>query len=272
MQHQEIILGQPGQAFRFDPPDGRPTMPSVVVLYAGLRVPATIGDCTIDPVDTVLFGDANRGHTTLRVANVEGIAVGGRYLMTKPEGEREWIEVTGIHDSTLSLKHPLLHRYAGAATIRGCRISIAIDPEWSSKRHNLSDTGRHRGLAGYMIRWSYTVDTIEVTGVGFADLVTLPSAELVTPKDVDVRAPGWIAGLPPEHRANQGADFIAEAFRAVRLEAVGDAHAQKKIRDTQVLRELVQARAQVIRLENEVMHGERRKRNQESEEPNQTVR
>ena len=54
---------------------------------------------------------------------------------------------------------------------------------------------------------------------------------------------------------NAGADFIAEAFRAVRLEAVGDATATRKIRDAQVLRELVQSRAQVIRLEHEVMRG-----------------
>lgn len=228
------------------------------MLCAGLRVEATTGECRVDPVDTVLEGDAYRGSHSIRVANAEGIVARGRYLMARPEGEREWIEVTAVAGTTLSLKHPLIHRYAGAATIVGCRISIAADPAWVSRRDNLSDTGRHRGLAGYMLRWTYTVDGIEMTGVSFADLVTLPSAELVTPQDVDARNPGFIAGLPSEHRANQGADFIAEAFRAVRLEAVGDSHAQRKIRDTRILRELVNARTQVIRLEHEVIHGEKR--------------
>lgn len=258
MQHQELVLGHPGQTFQLDPSDGRPAaepVPTVLVLSSGLRVPATTGECSVDRVDTTLHGDAYRGSVKIRVANSEGIVVGGRYLMTKPEGEREWLDVLAIDGETLTLKHPILHRYAGAATIRGCRISIAVDPAWSSARHNLSDTGRHRGLAGYLLRWTYTLEGREVTSVTWADLVTLRSSELVTPQDVDKRNPGWIAGLPPSHRANAGADFIAEAFRAVRLEAVGDAYATRKIRDAQVLRELVQSRAQVIRLEHEVLHG-----------------
>ncbi len=257
MQHQELVLGQSDQTFQLDPSDGRPAaepVPTVLVLGSGLRVPATSGECSVDRVDTTLHGDAHRGSVELRVANPEGIVVGGRYLMTKPEGEREWLDVLAIAGETLTLKHPIIHRYAGAATIRGCRISIAVDPAWSSARHNVS-TGRHRGLAGYMLRWTYTLEGRELTSVTWADLVTLRSSELVTPQDVDKRNPGWIAGLPPAHRANAGADFIAEAFRAVRLEAVGDASATRKIRDEQVLRELVQSRAQVIRLEHEVLHG-----------------
>ena len=254
-------MGTSGQTFQIDPPDGRPTLeppPTVVVLSAGLRVAATTGACTVDQVDTLLHGDAYRGSVKIRVENPEGIIVGGRYVMTKPEGEREWLDVLAIAGDTLTLKHPIIHRYAGATTIRGCRISIAIDPAWSSSRKNLSDTGRHRGLAGYMLRWTYTFDGREVTAVTWADLVTVPSSELVTPQDVDRRNPGWIAGLPPEHRATSGADFISEAFRAVRLDAVGDTYAARKIRDARVLRELVQTRAQVIRLEHEVLHGKPR--------------
>lgn len=257
MQHQELILGQPDQHLRFDPPDGRPEgVAKVVVLSAGIRIPVTLGDCAIDPVDTALHGDAIRGSSTLRVVNVEGIAVGGRYLMTKPEGDREWIEVTAIADHTLTLRHPLLHRYAGAATIRGARITIAVDPAWTAKREHLTE--HHRGLAGYVVRWSYTIAGVEHSAMTFADLVTVPSSQLVTPADVDARNPGWIAKLRPEHQVNQGADFITEAFRAVRIEAIGDMHAQRKIRDLRILRELVQTRANVIRLEHEVLHGEPR--------------
>ena len=103
-------------------------------------------------------------------------------------------------------------------------------------------------LAGYLVRWTYTLDGAEVTGVSFADLVSHAASQVVTPNDVDKRFPGFIA-------ENQGADFIAEAFRAVRLEAVGDVHAQRRISDTHVLRELVNTRANVIRLEQEVMYG-----------------
>jgi hypothetical protein len=261
MQHQEIIFGSQRQAFMYDPPDGRPDsspIPTVHVLAGDRTVAATTGMCTIDPVATVLVGDVYRGAKSIRVASVDGIVPGGRYLMTKPEGDREWLEAIAIRDTTLVIKHPVIHRYAGAATIVGCRISIDIDPAWCADRANLCDAfGWRCGLARYSLRWTYTRDGIERTGVSFADLVRTRVGQLVSPQDVDARFPGWIAGLPPEHRDKQGADFIAEAFRAVRLEALGNHHAQCKISDTKILRELVNARAHVIRLEHDVMYGRR---------------
>ncbi len=86
------------------------------VLADSRAVAATIGVCTVDPVDTVLHGDAHAGTTRMRVASLDGIVPGGRYLMTKPEGEREWIEVDVVREDTLVLRHPLIHRYAGAAS------------------------------------------------------------------------------------------------------------------------------------------------------------
>jgi hypothetical protein len=205
----------------------------------------------------VLDGDAIAGSASIRVADATGIVPRGRYLMTRPDGAREWLVVVGIRERRLALKYRLIHNYAGAATIVGCRISIAVDPAWASAHANLSDApGTGRGLARYVLRWTYTLGGHEMSALGFADLVGKRSEELVTPADVEARTPGWIASLPADHRANQGADFIAEAFRAVRTEAIGDEHAQRKIRDIQVLRELVHARAHVIRLEQDVMHGD----------------
>ena len=213
---------------------------------------ATTGESAIDPVATVLVGDVYRGAKSFRVASPAGIVPGGRYLMTKPEGEREWLDVVAVRDTTLVLKHPVIHRYAGAATIVGCRISIAVDPAWLANTANLSAVDRR-----YSLRWTYTIDGVAVTGVSYADLVRTRVGQSVTPQDVDTRFPGWIAGLPPEHRDNQGADFIAEAFRAVKLEAIGNHHTQRKISDPRVLRELVNSRAHVIRLEHDVMYGRR---------------
>lgn len=262
MQYQEITFKDPGQLFVFDPPDGRAGLtpaPSVCVYDGKQTVAATAGACTVDPVETRLHGDALAGARAIRVTSTDGLVRGGRYLMTKPEGDREWLDVVAIDDGKLVLKHPLIHRYAGNATIVGCRLSIGVDPAWAATAANLSEVaGRGRGLAGYLLRWTYTVGGFEITGISFADLVSCRSEQLVTPLDVERRFPGWIAGLPPEHRENQGADFIAEAFRAVRIEAVGDAHAQRKIRDAHVLRELVNLRTHVSRIEHDVIHGERR--------------
>jgi hypothetical protein len=259
MKFQEIVLGQTDQRFTFDPPDGRPDaapLPTVNVLENGLLVEAATGACEIDPVSTVLHGDACRGSTQLSVADATGIVGRGRYLMTKPEGEREWIEVTAVNGTTLSLAHPLIHRYAGAATIVGCRISIAVSPDWVIHARNLSDSPRRGGLAGYMLCWSYWFGGHEVSGVSFVDLVTTRADKLVTPHDIDERFPGWIDET--RARRDHGADFIAEAFDAIRLEAIGDGHAQRRIKDSAVLRELVGARAQVIRLEQDVIYGQPR--------------
>jgi len=254
VQHQEILFKQPGQRFVFDPPDGRPQpdpAPVARVFDDGREVAATSGPCTIDPVDTRLHGDAVAGHKTLRVTSSDAVVLGGRYLMTKPEGDREWIEVVGIAGDVLALRHPLIHRYAGNATIVGCRLSVAVDAAWVASAANLSDAPARRGLAGYVVRWSYAHAGFEHAGLAFADLVGCRAEQLVTPSDVETRFPGWLAGLP----SAQGTDFIAEAFRVVRIEAVGDAHAQRRIREANVLRELVNVRAHLIRLEHDVMHG-----------------
>lgn len=244
MQHQDIVFTKPGQRLVFDPPEGRPSSPSVRVIDGPLIAAATIGPCTVDPVDTALHGDAFAGGTSIRVADITGIVPGGRYLMTKPAGDREWIVVSAIRGDTLVLDRPLIHRYAANARIVGCRISVAIDDGWAASPANLSE--RRGGLAGYLVRWSYTIDGFEMTAVSFADLVSCPTKELVTPEDVHRRFSGYPL---------TGTDYISEAVRAIRLEAVGDAHAQRKIRDTRILRELINARAEVIRLEQDVMHG-----------------
>ncbi len=250
MQHQDLVYGRAGQAFVFDPPEGRPTAPAVHVLDGDKVIPATTGPCVVDPVDTMLRADTRAGATTLRVGDPTGIVPGGRYLI---EREREWIVVSEVRGDTLVLDRPLIHGHAECTAILGCRISVAADPAWIGSHKNLSE--RRGGLAGYVVRWSYTIDGYEMTAISFADLVSCAPSELVTPADVDRRFPGFLAGLPPEHRANQGADFITEAARAIRLEAVGDAHAQRKIRDAKILRELINARADMIRIEHGVMHG-----------------
>jgi len=126
---------------------------------------------------------------------------------------------------------------------------------WADTAANLSDVpGPCRGLARYVLKWSYRLDGFDMSAISFADLVVHRADTLVTPADVDARFPGWIDSLPAEHQANQGADFIAEAFRAVRTEAVGDEHAQRKVRDASVLRELVHVRTNVIHLEQNTLY------------------
>ncbi len=261
VQHQEVVRGRRDQVLFFDPPDGKPDLdpiPRVVVFASQRRVPATIGACSIDPVDTRLFGDVYAGRRWIRVTDPSGIVPGRGYLMAHPEGEREWIVVDAVDDDRLDLRHPLVHRYAGAATIVGCRISIAVDPAWADDLANLSEaSGSNTGLGRYTLRWSYSFHQVEMSGISFADVVTCAADELVTCEDVERRHPGWLDALPPDQRESEGASYIEEAARVIRIEAVGDAHAQRRILDRHVLHELIDRRANMLRLETEVMYGTR---------------
>ena len=260
MQHQEVVFGVAGQQFVYDPPEGRPATspaPTVSVSNGEHTVSATSGECAVDSVQTALRYDVRQGATRLVLADATGVAAGRRYLLRDSRGGRERIDVASVRHDAITLRHPVVHAFEAGTEIVGCRISVAVAPEWAADESNLSDRTRCRGvgLAAYRLRWTYMVDGFEMSGVSFADLVAHAVSVLVTPSDLEERFPGWLGSLPHEHRANQGADFIAEAFQAVRLEAVGDDFATRRVRETAVARELVKIRAHLIRLEHDVMHG-----------------
>lgn len=78
---------------------------------------------------------------------------------------------------------------------------------------------------------------------------------LVTPLDVDTRFPNCIDRLPTDYRDDQGAALVLEAFHAVRMDAMSDAVLLRKVRNTEILRELVILRANLCALENQALSG-----------------
>jgi hypothetical protein len=105
------------------------------------------------------------------------------------------------------------------------------------------------GAAGYRLRWAYTVNSINYVGVSFADLVRYPAKSLVTPLDVDRRFPGWIDRLATNYQEDQGQALIDEALQALKMDSLGDDQLVRRIRNTEVVRELVICRANVIAVE-----------------------
>jgi hypothetical protein len=268
VRHQEIIFNLTGQNFFYDPPEpfrasGTPT----VTVYPGegdddgSTETATTGACSVDSVDTTF--SASMGDRSIAVASGTGIARGRRYLLTAPNGDREIVECISITGTTVGLRHPLINDYASSSTFEGTRISISVNSTWVADRSKLSDAisdvpasaiARAPSASGYRLRWSYTVNGEAMLGVTYADLVRYQAKNLVTPLDVDRLFPGWIDRLPVDYRQDQGAAFIEEAFQAVRMDALTDAQLVRKIRDTQVLVELVKYRANVLSAQNNVMH------------------
>lgn len=271
MRHQEIIYALTGQSFYFDPPEGRPSGTPTVQVFAagndddGTAESATTGAASVDSVNTTLNGATSIGTRTLTLTSGTGVTKGRRYLLTDTNGESEWVEVHGISGTTCTTKHPLINAYDTGATFVGCRISISVDSTWVATKSRITDVlveeartvpsySTAPGAAGYRLRWSYTVGSATI-GVSYADLVRYQAKNLVTPLDVDRVFPGFLDRLALDYREDQGAALVDEAFQAVKMDALADAQLLRRIRDTQVLSELVKYRANELAIQNEVMRG-----------------
>lgn len=273
MRTQEVIFGLAGQSFFYDVPEGRPSSPAVTVYpYSsdddGTTESATTGSCSVDSVNTTIVADVSAGSNTITVDDATGLARGRSYLLVGDDGRSELVEVAAFAGTDVVLRQPLINAYAADATFQGCRITVAVNSTWVSTKSKVTDvldsTWRTTivnqpdwspGAAGYRLRWTYTVDSVARLGVSFADLVRYQAKNLVTPLDVDRRFPGFFDRLPTDYRPDQGSTLIAEAFDAVKMDLLGDNQALRRIRNTEVIRDLVIARANVMASENAVLAG-----------------
>lgn len=276
-RHQEIVFALAGQSFIYDVPEGRPDAapaPAVQVFLStnsdttGAEV-ATTGSVTIDAVDTTIATTpALAQDQALTVASGASIARNRRYILTGPDGNNELVEIVGINGTAVTLRRPLLNGYAIGSKLQGRRIMIGVDPTWVNNQAKISDilgvtwrTDREprtdwlAGYAGYRLRWTYSIGGVPAMGFSFADLVRYASKNLVNPLDIDSRFPGWIDRLPTDYQHDQGATLVAEAFRALKIDAMGDNQALRRIRNTEIVAELVVARANMLMAENAVLAG-----------------
>lgn len=278
MKHQEIIFAIGGQSFFYDAPEGRADASPAPALQVFLQLSqddgpaalATTGSVALDPVDTTLGSAAAARATSVVLADVTGVQRRRRYLLTGPDGETEWVQVVSVNTGTrtVKLRRLLTNAFASGSSFQSTRLSIDVDPAWAANTSNLTDilgvewhTDRlnHKewlaGYVGYRLRWTYSISGSPRLGVGYADLVRYQAKNLVSPLDVDDRFPGWIDRLPTDCREDQGALFIEEAFRALKMDALGDNQALRRIRDTQVLGDLTIHRANMIAAEDAVLNG-----------------
>lgn len=278
MKHAEIIFGLASQSFFYDPPElFRPSGTPTVQVFRGYdddtatAQSATTGSCSVDSVNTTLSAAASVGDTSISLTSGTSVARDRTYLLTSAAGLAERVDVMGISGTTATLRQPLVNDYASGATFQGTRITISVLDTWAATTTNLTDAldvvdndirtigngAIAANAAGYRLRWAYTVNSIATIGVSYADLVRYQSKNLVSPRDVDRLFPGWIDRLPPDYRNDQGCALIDEAFLAVRLDALTDAQLVRRVRDTQVLSDLVKYRANLLAMQNDVMAGRR---------------
>jgi hypothetical protein len=184
----------------------------------------------------------------LALDSVADIRRKGRYLLAGTDGLSEHVDVVAVGTTSVRVQRPLINDYASASTFQGTRISVSVDETWVTDDTNITD-------CGYRVRWTYTADGETQLAVTYFDLVRYSARALVTAQDVANRFPGWIDRLPPDHRENQGASLIDAAFQAVKIDALGDAQVLRRLRDSQIIRELTICKANLLAIENQVYAG-----------------
>jgi hypothetical protein len=272
VRHQEILFGVAGQSFVYDPPEGRPTGTPTAQVFStgtdddGTAELATTGVCSVDAVATTLNGAIAAGATSAVLANGASVVRSRRYVLTDADGDQEQVEVIAVNGTAVAFRQPIVNDYATGSTFVGTRISISVDSTWSTSKSKLTDVLGEvwrtaqatpndwaAGASGYRVRWTYSVNGTATLGVTYVDLVRYQAKNLVSPLDVDRRFPGWIDRLPTDYRRDQGTALIDEAFHAVRMDALADSELLRRVRDTQVLAELVRYRSNVCAAEASVL-------------------
>lgn len=259
---QDILYAIAGQTLFFDAPEGRPSSVTSITVFRssmpddGQAELATTGSAAVEtnPATTT---DAAAGfsQTDLRhipLTATTGVAIGRDYLLTNAAGLKEWVEVAAITAAdSIDARNPLHNDYASGATFVSTRISIALLDSWVADRNRIgggiTGSGPYDGRLNpdphYRVRWVYVVAGVSYIADTYFNLVRYAGRHGVVPEDIDNMVPGWINGLPADHRADQGRRFIDEAYRGVKLDLAAAEVDDSGIAESEVLDELVRHKA-----------------------------
>lgn len=253
-----------GQSLVFDAPEGRASsVTSVTVFEAttdddGTSEAATTGSAAVETNPNTTFdaasGDGQADPRKCNLTATTGITAGRRYLATNTTGEKELVEVAEIASADYVIaRNPLRNAYVSTNTFVSTRISISIDSTWVAAETNISQwlTPNPR----YRVRWVYVVGGVTYVHATFFDLVRYRGDHTVVGLDVDRRFPGWLDSLPTQHREDQGAAIIAEAYRLVKLDLYHHGKADQMARNMEVIDHLVVLRAFANSVQAQVASG-----------------
>jgi hypothetical protein len=250
--NQEIRLDQP-ELFTHEPSGGVPSSPITVRIETreGTLEAATIGEPAVDDFAATLAEDSVVGARWLKLDSSRGIETGRRYVVGEAPAT-ETVIVTTIQGPRVLLRQPMIHSFTAASPLRGCQVSIGVDPTW---QRGLS---RQVGLGGVGIdalraKWSYMLHGTIRQAVEHVDLVFVSRASVVTPEDVERRYPGWLGN---ENTTSRAIELIAEAHDLVQRDA---ARANIGLNNMTEARELIELRARITSMEQMILYGRTRK-------------
>jgi hypothetical protein len=252
---QDIAFGASGQELVFDAPEGRPSSVESVAVFAWL---ASDDDDPEDAIDGAPAVETNPNTTTdaaidassanrrrIPLTATTGCAGERSYLITGADQLREFVEVLDVDAGDAVIVRNTLHNaYASGATFQSTRIVAALDDAWIADENNLDASSGPSPM--YRVRWVYTVAGQQYVADSYFNLVRYGLAHAVKPQDVDDIAPGWLAGLPTDHRADQGRRLIATAFRQTKLDLYARQLDDSDIADAEIIDELVALKTIVL--------------------------
>jgi hypothetical protein len=260
---QDIVFGVTGQSFLFDCPDGTPTAVVSVSVYeadaddTSQAVAATTGAGSVAASpDTTLAAAAGASEDDpkhLQLANATGVAVDRRYRVVGADGLHEDIEVASFSGVNVYAKHPLLNDYVSGATFKTMRCSIAVDATWVANISYVSPTCSPNPR--YRLRWVVTLNGVSEVYDRYADLVRYPARHHVSPLDIEGRWPGFLDGLGPDQRHDQGRGVIDRAWRQLRADLWQDHKADHAMKNAEMVAELVASRTVLLQLEDVLLAG-----------------
>lgn len=223
---QDIVFGVPNQYLVWDAPEGRPSAVTSVKVFPlatgdeGTEEEAVDGSATIDLVNTTVAsasGDGQANPRRLNVTATSNMEARRSYLVTSAAGAREWVEALElVSAASLLARYPMANAFAAADTVVGTRISAHLRTAWVEDTNKL--TGGRNPIAGYRVRWLYTVASKQYVHDSQFDLVRYAGGHTLSSIEVDREFPG-IQGMGPQfHKQDGYRGLLDQAYERVRFD------------------------------------------------------
>lgn len=235
-----LIYGKTGQTVEFYPPEvflGVPSSATSQLWRGGQgndQTPELTPTVTIDSVNLTTTGAAGMaqhaaagGRSRIPMTTTTDLVVGRMYLLSNTNGQRETPRLRAVQTNThADADAELGNDYPTGSTLRGIRMSVAIDDTWAATQSKLNDPS-----SPYRLELRYTVASVERRHWLYLDLVRAALSTGVTPADIFKRHAD-LQFVEPKGRTGgvYWRDIIAQAEDVVRRD-----YKRQGIDPTQVL-------------------------------------
>lgn len=249
----ELVYNVTGQVVEMYPPEwseGVPSSASCSVFEGEDSADDTAEfspSVTVDSVSTtvdVASGYSQTNRRKMSIAATTSIVIGRQYLAENEKGQRELVTPNLIVSGDyIELEDDLKYDYAvTSSTLKGLRMSFTVDATWVADDTNIL----HPGRPPYRAVFAYTVNSIARRHYVYLRLVRQIFKTNVTIEDLKEYWPDLGYEESITVRGQQFAYAIEAATDRVRVDIISAGYKPDQFRDTEIVDELVRAKARHI--------------------------